>query len=82
MADDSAGTNGEVTDFGVAHLIVGQADIGSAGFDQGVGVGMPEGIHHRGLGSPDGVMNVVVPVAPSVQDAEHNRCNCTLLGRI
>ena len=33
LADDPSGTNGEVTDFGVTHLIVGQADIGTARFD-------------------------------------------------
>jgi len=69
-----------VTDFRVTHLIVREADIGAAGFDQGVGIGMPKGIHHRGLGRPDGVMAVVVAVAPSIQDAEHNRRNRSVLG--
>jgi len=53
-------------------LIVGQAHIRSTGLNQGVGVGMPEGIHHRGVGSPNGVVSVVVAVAPTIKDAQHN----------
>jgi hypothetical protein len=40
---------------------------------------MPEGIHHRGVGSPDGVMSVVVAVAPTIKDAQHNRRNTAAL---
>jgi hypothetical protein len=36
---------------------------------------MPEGIHHRCLGGPDGVVGVVVAVSPAIEDAENNRGN-------
>ena len=56
LADDATGADGQVPDLGIAHLILGQADMGPAGFDQGVGVRMPEGIHHGRLGPADGVV--------------------------
>jgi hypothetical protein len=33
---------------------------------------MPEGIHHRGVCSPDRVVGVVVAIAPTIKDAQHH----------
>ena len=75
LTDHTASADGEMPNFGVAHLIVGQANIGAAGFNQGVGIGMPKGIHHWGLGGPNGVVGIVVAITPAIQDAQNNRSN-------
>ena len=58
---------------GVAHLVVRQANCGAAGFYQCVGIGVPEGIHHRCAGSTNGVAFRVLAVAPTIKNGEYNR---------
>ena len=57
----------------IAHLMIWQADSGAAGLNQGVGVGVPEGIHHRGAGSTYGVVIGFVAVTPAIQNGEYYR---------
>ena len=47
--------------------------MGATGLDQGVRIGMPEGFHHRGLALVDGVMGLIIPMAPAIQDRQNNR---------
>ena len=72
LADNPAGANREVAHLGIAHLLVGQAHIGATGLDQGVGIGMPQGIHHRGFGVADGVVLLGRAIAPAIQDGQHH----------
>jgi hypothetical protein len=67
-----------VPHLGVPHLVIGEADIGSAGFNQGMGIGVPQGIHDRRIGRTDGVVGVVVAIAPAIEDAENDRGDGTL----
>ena len=57
---------------GIAHLVVGQANGSAAGLNQGVGIRMPEGIHHRSGGIADGVMVDFVAIAPAIEDCKHH----------
>ena len=50
LANDSSGANGEVADFGVTHLAIGQAHVGATGLNQRLGIRMPQRIHHRCIG--------------------------------
>ena len=50
LANDPSGANGEVADFGVTHLAIGQAHMGTTGLNQRLGIRMPQCIHHRGFG--------------------------------
>ena len=75
LADDAAGADGQMTDLGITHLPVREPDGTAAGFDQSMGVGMPEGIHHGGVSSPDGVVTVLTGVTPAIQNGQHNGGN-------
>jgi len=33
---------------------------------------MPKGIHHRCFGGPNGVVGILVAIAPAIEDAENN----------
>ena len=57
----------------IAHLMIWQPDCGAAGLNQGVGIGVPEGIHHRGASSTNGVVIGFVAVAPAIQNGEYYR---------
>ena len=61
--------------FRISHLIVGKSDSGAAGLNQGMGVSMPEGIHHRRAGHADRVVIRFGPVSPAVKDGEDDRCD-------
>ena len=50
LANDPSGANGEVADFGVTHLAIGQAHVGATGLNQRLGIRMPQRIHHRCIG--------------------------------
>jgi hypothetical protein len=82
---DGAGDAGEVLhhqppgpdvhmpDLGIAHLLVGQADVGPRAADQGVGIERPEVVPDRLMGALDRVVLDVVAVPPTVQDQEDER---------
>ena len=72
LADDPPGSDGEVTDFRIAHLIVGQPDMGAAGLNQAMGIGVPEGVHDGRLGTANGVVDVGFAVTPSIKDGQHH----------
>ncbi|AII44349.1 hypothetical protein KR100_13430 [Synechococcus sp. KORDI-100] len=75
LTDDPTGADRQVSDLGVAHLLIRQTNVSAAGFDQGVGIGMPERIHHRRLSLKDGVVLSRITVAPAVEDGENDgRC--------
>ena len=76
LADDAARTDGQVAHFRVAHLLIGQSHVGAAGLNQGVRIGMPEGIHHRRAALLDGVVLACLPVAPAIKNRENDRGNC------
>ena len=75
LADDSARTNREVANLGVAHLVVRQPYRRPARLDQGVWIGMPEGIHHRSVGRTNGIVFAVMAVAPAIQNGQHDWCH-------
>ena len=75
LANNPARTNGEVAHLGVAHLAIGQANGPTTGFNQGVGIGMPKGIHYRGCRGTDGVMGFVVAIAPAIENGQNNGGN-------
>ncbi len=77
LADDPAGTDGEVPHLGIAHLLVRQSDVGTAGLDQSAGIGMAEGLHHRRLSRADGVVVGVLPMAPAIKNGEDHRSDCS-----
>ena len=72
LADDPTRADGEVADLRVAHLVVGQTHGAAAGFDQGVGVGMPEGVHHRCAGCTNGVVLALRGVAPAIENGQNH----------
>ena len=59
----------------VAHLAIGQANGPTTGFNQGVGIGMPQGIHHRGGRGTDGVVGFVMAIAPTIKNGENSGSN-------
>ena len=68
LANNPARTNGEVPYLGVAHLAIRQANGPTTGFNQGVGIGMPKGIHDRCCRGTDGVMGFLMAVAPAIEN--------------
>ena len=58
LPDDAPRADREMAHLGISHLPFRQAHRSAAGLDQGVGVGVPEGVHHRGFGGADGVVVV------------------------
>ncbi len=56
LPDDTAGTNVEMADFGVAHQTLGEADSQRRGIEFGeAGGALREAVHDGGLGGGDGV---------------------------
>jgi hypothetical protein len=72
LADDSAGTDGEMPHLGIPHLPVGQADRSAARLDHRVGIGVPEGIHHGCGGLPDGIVTSLREISPAIEDGENH----------
>ncbi len=69
-ADDAAGAEVEVADFGVAHLAVGEADEVLAGAEEGVGEVAQEPVVDGFAGLGYGVAVDLGAVAPAVEDGE------------
>ena len=57
---------------GIAHLALGQPHMGATGLDQGVGIGMPEGIHHRRICGANGVVLSLWLVSPAIEDCQYH----------
>ena len=75
LANHAPGADGEVADFGVAHLAVGQPHVGAAGLNQSVGIGVPEGIHDRRGCGMDGVVLLFRRVSPAVKHRQYHWCH-------
>jgi hypothetical protein len=62
----------EVSNLGVAHLPLRQADVPSGGAQKGMRARAPEFIEGGRARLPDGVVDWVLPPTPSVEDHEHH----------
>ena len=71
--DDAAGADVEMADFAVAHLPLGQADVGAGGVHEGVGEFFQQFIPGGLAGERDGVGLPLGAVAPAIQDGQHQR---------
>lgn len=60
LVDDTASTDVQVSDFGIAHETIGKTDVETVGAEGGVGVLLLELVHVRGFGVEDGVATVVL----------------------
>jgi hypothetical protein len=69
---DPAGANIQVADLGIAHLALGQPDIRAAGAQEGAGAGGPEAVEDGGDRLGHGVVRLVFPPTPAIQDDEHD----------
>ena len=78
LGDHPAGADIHMADLGIAHLVVGQADIGARGGEQAMGTARHETVPDRGMGLGDGVVLHRLAIAPAVEDAQHDgtRCCC------
>ena len=70
---DTAGADVEMSDLGVAHLPLRQADIPARREEEGVGAGVPQTVEGGGARLAHGVVGRVLPPAPAVQDHQHHR---------
>ena len=68
LGNDRSGAEVEVTDLGVAHLSLGQTDIGPPGGQGGVGEGVPQSVEDRRFGEIDRVSGSGLGQPPSVED--------------
>ena len=73
LANDATRPDREVTNLRISHLVCRQTDVGSAGFNQCVRIGMPKRIHDRSICSADGVVVGFIPVAPTIQNRQDDR---------
>ena len=62
-----------VADLGIAHLAVGQPDIVLARIELGVRPAAHQLVPDRGFGPADRIIGAVRPLAPAVEDAQHDR---------
>ena len=72
LVDDTSGADVEMTDFGVAHLAVGQADILARSEQLRMGIVGIEAVDERRGRVVDGVALAMVADAPAVED--HQEC--------
>ena len=75
LANHAPSADGEVANFGVTHLPVGQSHMGATGLNQGVGIGVPEGIHDRCGCGMDGVVLLLRRVSPAVKHRQYHWCH-------
>ena len=68
MEEDAACTNGQVSDLGVAGLTKGDADFFLGGFEEGVGVVIPEEVEIWSGGVEDGIALQSRIAAKAVKD--------------
>src|SRR5215470_19472442 len=72
LHDHAAGADVEMSDLGIAHLPLGQADIAARGAQEGMRSRRPQAIEARGLGLTDGVVRLLLAPAPAIQYDKHN----------
>ena len=70
---DAAGADVEMSDLGIAHLPLRQADIRARRAQEGVRAGVPQAVEGGGARLADGVVGRVLPPAPAVQNHQHHR---------
>jgi len=63
----------EMTNLGIAHLAIGQADIASRGPQERVRTCGPETIEIRGVSLPNGIVGRIFAPAPAIQYGQHHR---------
>ena len=73
LDDDPAGTDIGVADLGIAHLPVGQTNVMLARVELGMRPAPHQLVPDRGFRLIDRVVGAVRPLAPAVEDAEHQR---------
>ena len=73
LRHDAAGAEVEVTDLGVPHLSLGEADVGARRLEEGPGKPRPELVPHRRGGQLDGVPGAAGAEAPAVEHHEDHR---------
>ncbi len=71
----AAGADIHVADLGVAHLALGQPNIGAGGAQERVRTGRPEPLEIGRLRQTDGVIFTLLPPAEPVEDQQHHRTN-------
>jgi len=69
LADDASRADREMADFGIAHLTIRQTHISAAGLDQGMGIGLPERIHHRRFSQGNRIGFGRLPISPSHRES-------------
>ena len=69
----AAGAEIHMPDFGVAHLPFGQADLHSAGVDQGVRTLGPHPSPVRHFGQGDGIVFACFAISPAIQNQQQHR---------
>src|SRR6266487_1119767 len=70
LVEDPARADRQMTDLGVAHLAVRQADRLTGGVERRVRVTRPEGVEHRRLGQLDRIPRAGSRDAPPIEDDE------------
>src|SRR5580704_7818149 len=73
LHDHAASADIGVSDFGIAHLTVGQADIMLAGVKMGVRPARHQLVPYRGLGALDRVVRAAGALPPAIENAQHDR---------
>lgn len=67
---DSTGTDVEVTDFGITHLAVGEANIFAASGELGIGIGRHKVIHIGSRRVEDNIIVLMVAETITIEDDE------------
>src|SRR5271156_3434353 len=70
---DAAGADIEMSDLGIAHLAVRQADVLAGSVQECVRPVLPQPVEGRRLGLTDGVVGCLLAPAPAVENNEHDR---------
>src|SRR5215467_11921979 len=70
---DATGADVEVPDFAVAHLPLGQPNVGTAGLNEGIGILAQQAVVGRLACQRDGIGFGLGPITPAVEDDEDER---------
>src|SRR4029450_3121384 len=70
---ETAGAHVEMSDFGIAHLSLRQADIFSRSAQEGVRTARPQTIESGSPGLSNGVVSGLLAPAPTVKHDQHDR---------
>ena len=72
LTDNPTCSDREVSNLGIAHLLIRQTHIGATGLNQRVGVRMPKGIHYWGFSVTNRVVGLFAAVSPPIKNGEHD----------